>query len=203
MGRPASFDRDDAIEIAMQEIWRHGYEGSSVKAISEKLGITRSSYYNSFGSREELFKAALEVYFAQSPDAVLHQDLPSEGVLELLTDTFRKICTARAADPEGRGCLAINSLTELSGTYEELGQLLKDAVLQSASRIKQLLQLAVEYGELPANTDVHAMSLALQNLMIGLNVFAKVKSDENELWLATKITLQGLGITPKDDHANV
>ena len=42
MARPLKFDRGEAVETAMQEIWRSGYEASSVKAISEKLGVTRS-----------------------------------------------------------------------------------------------------------------------------------------------------------------
>ena len=64
MGRPTSFNRDEAIETVMQEMWRNGYEANTVKALSERLGITRSSYYNAFGSREALFKLALEKYFA-------------------------------------------------------------------------------------------------------------------------------------------
>lgn len=194
MGRPTGFDRSAAIETAMQEIWRHGYEASSVKAISEKLGITRSSYYNAFGSREDLFKAALEAYLAQSPDRVFHQGTPDMPILELLTLTFREICAARAGDREGRGCLAVNSLTELANTHDELGNLIASAVLGSAARLEELLAIAVEKGELPAETDLHAKALALQNLMIGINVFAKALRDEDELWLTVRTTLEGLGL---------
>ena len=48
MGRPAKFDRDKAIEIIMNEIWKKGYEACSVKALSEKLSITRPSFYHAF-----------------------------------------------------------------------------------------------------------------------------------------------------------
>ena len=51
MARPSKFDRKEAVELAMNEIWRDGYEANSVKALSEKLGITRSSFYNAFSSR--------------------------------------------------------------------------------------------------------------------------------------------------------
>lgn len=201
MARPSSFDREAAIEAAMQQMWRNGYEGSSVKAISEKLGITRSSYYNAFGSREELFKEALAVYFAQSPDAVLHGELPDTPILVLLTRTFRAICKARASDPEARGCLAINSLTELDTTHDALGVMIANAVLHSAARLEELLKLAVEKGELAKQTDVHAMALALQNLMVGLNVFSKALRDENELWLTASTTLKALGLYREADHA--
>lgn len=201
MARPSGFDREAAIEAAMQEMWRNGYEASSVKAVSEKLGITRSSYYNAFGSREDLFKEALAVYFAQSPDAVLHGGLPDMPILVLLTRTFRAICKARAEDPEARGCLAVNSLSELDTLHDELGVMIANAVLHSAARLEDLLKLAVSAGELAEQTDVHAMALALQNLLIGLNLFSKALRDEQELWLTASTTLKALGLYREDEHA--
>lgn len=201
MARPSGFDRDTAIETAMQEMWWHGYKSSSVKSISETLGIKRSSYYNAFGSREDLFKEAMAVYFKQSPDYILHGELPDMSVVELLTRTFKAICAARAGDPEGRGCLAINSLTELDESDAELRDLIKNAVLRSAVRLEELLVIAVENGELPATTNVHAKALALQNLMVGINVLAKALRDEDELWLSVKTTLEGLGLYRESNHA--
>ncbi|SDZ40010.1 transcriptional regulator, TetR family [Jannaschia faecimaris] len=178
----------------MQEFWSNGYEATSVKAISETLGITRSSFYNAFGSREDLFKEALAVYFVQSPDAALNEVLPDTRILELLTWTFRAVCAARASNRKGRGCLVINSLTELGGTHEELGAMITNAVLGGAARFEKLLKIAVESGELDAETDVHAKALALQNLLIGLNAFATALHDEEELWLTAKTTLEALGL---------
>lgn len=70
MGRPKAFDRDLAVEVVMNEMWERGYDACSVKAISEKLGITRSSFYNTFGSREKLFFEVIDVYLKESPDTV-------------------------------------------------------------------------------------------------------------------------------------
>ena len=68
MARPSKFDRDEAIETAMEAFWRAGYQACSVRALSERLGITRSSFYNAFGSREALFREALARYGDQAPD---------------------------------------------------------------------------------------------------------------------------------------
>ncbi|MBX2853524.1 MAG: TetR/AcrR family transcriptional regulator [Rhodobacteraceae bacterium] len=194
MARPTSFDRDAAIETAMQELWRHGYEASSVKKISELLGITRSSYYNAFGTREELFKLALAAYGAQSPDRVLCGDLLERPILVLLTAMFRQVCAVRAADPEARGCLFINSLCELGGEQSELGQLLVDSFISGAERLEELLDIAVRNGELPGDTDTHAKALCIQNLLIGLNTQSKAVHDEDELWLVARTMLEGLGL---------
>lgn len=194
MGRPSTFDRDAAVETVMHEIWQNGYEANSVKAMSEKLGITRSSFYNSFGSREALFKEALATYFEQAPDRALYGELPDIPVLALISGTFREIVAIRALDPDKRGCLAVNCASELAGHHDELGPLLGTAIKNSAARFEELLKLAVEQKELPQEFDTHGKALALQNLLVGLSVFAKVLHDEDELWLMVRTTLEGLGV---------
>ena len=201
MPRPSSFDRNDLIEQAMQELWRSGYEASSVKAMSEKLGITRSSYYNAFGAREDLFKETIDAYLDQSPCAMLRGDLPDIPVCALLTRMFRAVCSAPAVDPEARGCLMLNSLCEFDTTKDELGVMVAGNVLESIERFEELLQLALDNGELTDLADVHGTALALQNLLVGLNVLSKALHDEGELWLTAKTTLVSLGLYREDDHA--
>jgi TetR/AcrR family transcriptional repressor of nem operon len=60
-------------------------------------------------------------------------------ILVLLTCTFKAICAARADDSEGRGCLIVNSLSELGNTNLELGNMLKDAVRASAAGFEDIL----------------------------------------------------------------
>ena len=200
MARPSSFDREKAIEAAMQAIWRNGYEATSVKAMSEMLGITRSSYYNAFGTREDLFREVLARYFAQSPDAVLHGQLPKGPILPLITQTFREICAARAADPESRGCMALNCVAEL-GPDHSVGSLCTNAVLASVERFDDLLSMAVANGELPKETDTRAKALALQSLMVGINTMSKAVREEEALWTSARTTLEALGMTQVGDHA--
>lgn len=195
MARPSKFDREAVIETAMQEIWRSGYEATSVKAMSEKLGMTRSSYYNAFGSREDLFKETLVAYFEQSPDRALYDDPGATGIRALFTSTFRAACAARAADPEGRGCMAINALCELAGGPETgLSGMMVAAVLGSAWRFEELLRIGVARGELPDTTDCHGNALALQSLLVGINAMSKAVRAEEDLWLAARTTLGALGL---------
>lgn len=197
MARPTSFDREEAVETAMHAVWENGYENTSVKQLAEMLGITRSSFYNAFGSREELFRAFIPKYAAQSPDAMLRQDVTGD-VLLLITVLYREICKVRAQDPKARGCLLINSVAELCPSQEGLGALLATLVLGSVDRIEELLDVAVENGELPASSNTRAIALALQNLMVGINVICKVVRSEDELWLLTETTLRGLGLYRDD-----
>lgn len=194
MGRPAEFDRDQAVEIVMNDIWLNGFEACSIKAISEKLGITRSSFYNAFGSREALFEEALELYFKQTPDRVLAQAEGDIRIVPMLTKMFKDVCRARAADPQARGCMAVNCVAELVGVNESLGPMLERAVLGSLERLEHLLRRAAANGEIEDRGDLREKALALQNLLIGLNVMCKVVRSEKDLWRAARQTLKGLGV---------
>ncbi len=198
MSRPREFDQAEAIETAMNEIWKNGYEACSVKALSEKLGITRSSFYNAFGSREALFREALVRYFDQSPDKAFATARQGVRVRALLTRTFREVCHARASDPAGRGCMAINSAAELCNVHEELGGLMAEAILNSLGCLEKLLRWGVKQGEIDRDADTHALALALQNLLIGLNLMCKVVRSEDELWLAAETTLKGLDLFARE-----
>lgn len=194
MARPSEFKRDEAIDIIMKEIWLNGFEASSVKSLSERLGITRSSFYNAFGSREAAFKEALSQYFKLSPDNILSEATPKTKIRPLLAKTFREICRVRATDHEAKGCMVLNSVSELCPVHEELSSALTNAMLGSIDRIEQLLKWAKENGEIPDSYDTKSMALAVQNLMIGINVMSKIIRSEKDLWTTASITLNGLGL---------
>lgn len=205
LGRPLKFDRENAVEKAMQAFWAHGYEANSTKALAAHLGITRSSFYNSFGSREALFSECADVYCIQSPDYAFA--LAKKGVVikPLLTSVFRAACKARAGDRDARGCLLVNGVSELCNNNDELGTLIESMVLGCVDRIEELLNWGREQGEFNQSDDLHIMAVALQSQLMGLNVICKVVRDESELWAATKLSLVALGIyeEPKDLSANL
>ena len=192
MGRPKEFNRDEAVDLVMDEVWEHGYEACSVKAISEMLGITRSSFYNAFGSREELFLEVLKAYSGPP----LREWFPINetcSVLKVISDKIHNICKARIDDSAARGCLAINSVIELVGKHDQLGPVLEKEFSINIKFFENLLAIAVERGELD-KCDLHVKAQALQSLIVGLNVMSKLIRDEDELWATTKHGLQGLGL---------
>lgn len=193
MGRTKTFDRDEAVQTVMNEIWKNGYEASSVKALSEKLGLTRSSFYHSFDSREALFLEVLQAYAEQAPDYSLANINSDSQVLKEICTVFKKACFARANDPEHKGCLAVNSVLELVGTNPTLGPVMSNVMSMSLERFKSLLRLAVDVGELE-DKDIQSKAIAIKNLLVGINVMGKIIHDAEELWHSTRISLEGLGI---------
>ena len=65
-GRPSTFDRTEALNRAMNLFWEQGYEGTSFDQLIQAMGISPSSFYNTFGSKERLYQDAAEAYASQS-----------------------------------------------------------------------------------------------------------------------------------------
>ncbi len=191
VGRPKEFDRDEAITTVMNEIWEHGYEACSVKSISEKLGITRSSFYNAFGNREDLFGEILEIYNGPTSDQQWFPIDDTQSVLKAITEGIHNVCKARISDDSARGCLVINSIAELVSRNEKLGPTVEQVFSANIDYIESALSVAAERGEIDKH-NLRVKALALQNVLIGLNVMSKVIRDEDELWAATKHSLQAL-----------
>ena len=197
-GRPSEFDRDAALEVAMLAFWRDGFKETSVKALSERLGITRSSFYNAFGSQDAVFLEALERYLARSPDRAF-AEVPQVGSIRaLITETFRAICQTLAADPDGKGCLAVNSVSALCNVEPELGPKVAAYMNERCKRIETLLRVAVARGELPIDYDITGTALALKALLVGLNSMSKVVPDRRALWPSARAALAAFRLLCED-----
>ena len=58
LGRPLSFDRERALEAAMVQFWRTGYETTSVFELTQAMGITAPSLYTALETRKLSFSNA-------------------------------------------------------------------------------------------------------------------------------------------------
>ncbi|MEQ6028050.1 TetR family transcriptional regulator [Streptomyces sp. NPDC048405] len=89
-GRPPRTEsgdtRDRILVTAREEFSERGYEKTSVRGIAKAAGVDPALVHHYFGTKEQVFGAAIEVAFApamDAPEAIA--DGPLEGVGERLT----------------------------------------------------------------------------------------------------------------------
>ncbi|MER6083172.1 TetR family transcriptional regulator [Streptomyces sp. NPDC001833] len=89
-GRPPRAEsadtRDRILVTAREEFSEHGYEKTSVRAIAKAAGVDSALVHHYFGTKEQIFEAAIAVAFAPALNApVAIADGPLDGVGERLT----------------------------------------------------------------------------------------------------------------------
>ncbi|MXM66239.1 TetR family transcriptional regulator [Streptomyces sp. HUCO-GS316] len=89
-GRPPRTEsadtRDRILTAAREEFSERGYEKTSVRGIAKAAGVDSALVHHYFGTKEQIFEAAVEVAFApamNAPEAIA--DGPLDGVGERLT----------------------------------------------------------------------------------------------------------------------
>lgn len=194
IGRPVAFVRDQALDAAMTLFWRRGFLSVSATDLAAAMGIQRSSFYNSFGSREAVFTEALARYGRVAPDARLDALSPDRPVVPVLVETFREICRQSAADPEAKGCMICNAIAELVGVEDSLGERLEAVVKARIDRFESLLRRAQRAGEIPPLPDPRASAGTWVAFLIGLKTVSKIVRSEKALWGMCRAFLLGQGI---------
>jgi AcrR family transcriptional regulator len=150
MPRPRAFDEDQLVATAKQLFWDHGYGSTSVGDLEAATGLSRSSLYTAFGTKRDLFAAALRLYLETFIDPLLS---PLEGDGAGLREIVRyfEIVASMFEEPDAqRGCLMINTIGECGGRdvgFTQEGQRYIDRV---RSAFANALQPSVRSGVLPA-----------------------------------------------------
>jgi AcrR family transcriptional regulator len=172
-GRPRAFDRDQALTLAMQLFWQHGFEGTSTGQLCAAMGIAMPSLYAAFGSKEALYREALALYALQF-GRTLTEALSSEGpardaVQRMLFVAARQF--SQASHPPG--CMVAGGELQCSTQAAELAA--EVAARRDGARrlIRQRLEAAKTAGELPDGTDTAALAGYFAMIVQGLAVQAR------------------------------
>lgn len=193
-GRPATFDRNTAIKRAMNLFWLDGYLGVTARDLAKAMNIQRSSFYNSFGSKEQVFTEALQNYVQLAPDAALDTIKPGQPVIATVVASLRELCRVRAADKKARGCLVCNSVAELVGVDKKLGPILNDAVKHRIAVMEALFTQARDQDEFVPLTTIPDTARTFVTFSLGINVASKTIRSEAELWSICQTFLLGIGV---------
>lgn len=192
MARTREFDTEAAVSRAMELFWTRGYEATSVRDLTQHLGIGQGSLYAAFGDKDGLYRAALEHYRSTLAAAAL-RDLEQgadarSAIRGMLTERVRV-----AVGHGGRGCLAVNSACERLPEDPSTRRIVRD--MQDASRdaLAEVLRVAVERGEVAARHDPYTLAAYLVTFLNGLLVSAKVTPDRHALEPLVEVALTALG----------
>lgn len=155
----------------MRVFWQHGYEGSSITALTSAMGINRPSLYAAFGDKAALFREAVARY-GTGPGRYIRRALGQPRARQVAEMLLRG-AVANATDPATpKGCLwvqgALVASTEAAPIRKDMAALRDGGTTQ----IRERLERALREDDLPPGTNVQALTLFLVSVMNGIAVQA-------------------------------
>jgi AcrR family transcriptional regulator len=172
-GRPRTFDREQALRSAMEVFWARGYDGTTLEELQAAMGgIAPPSFYAAFGSKEQLFREAVELYRATMSERIMGalEGQPAregiEGVLRAATEQF-------CSDDGPRGCLILLGALNCTRANKEVHDHLYELRQHGPDIIRRRLIRAVSEGALPAGTPVEEIASFYTTVLHGLAMRAR------------------------------
>lgn len=159
------------MDAAMRAFWRAGYDGTSTEALCAATGLGRSSIYNTFSSKHDLFERALRRYMAdKNADTFAVLDGPGSAKDKIRALLWRIV---DAPDDDPLGCLVVNATVELGTRDRDVARLL-DA---DQDRRRTALATTIAAGQRTGDIDKRRDAVDLANFVIatigGMRVAAR------------------------------
>jgi TetR/AcrR family transcriptional regulator, transcriptional repressor for nem operon len=196
MPRPRTFDEDRAVDAAMRTFWANGYEATTTDDLCAATGLGRSSIYNTFTSKHELFRRAL-LRYVEMMTTIQLGILEDEGrsPVERLRDLFSAVIDGEVAtrrDGRSIGCLTVNTTVELAGRDAEAAEILdRDAERRSAA-LRILIAAGQRAGEIATAIDPESVARYLNAVIAGMRVAGQGGADRAALRSIADTALAGL-----------
>jgi TetR/AcrR family transcriptional repressor of nem operon len=177
MARPREFDETRALGAARDLFWQHGYEATSLADLLDAMGIAKSSFYETFGSKHALFLRALADYQSERESTARARMAGAPSARAAIEALFRGI----VASEEAKGCMTCNEAVELAPRDRAV----EAEVGRGLGGLETLLAETVGRGQRDGSIARHHDASALARLLMvafnGLQVMIRARMERARL----------------------
>ena len=189
-GRPKTFARDRAIDVAMEAYWREGTDGVPLNEVCRRAHVAKPGVYREFGGEDGLMEAVLARY-AETVLAQMFERITGdrpfaevlEGLIEFMTDADRDMPP---------GCL----LAKMRVVSSRLGPatLARAEALGAAARARYAdwVELAKGRGEIAPSVPTNVAAAFIDSQFTMLLVQMAAGADPEQLRAQARLAFVGL-----------
>lgn len=194
MARPREFDETEVLDAALGCFWGRGYEATSIRELTDAMGISTPSIYNAFGDKRQLYVEALEHYCRTRTHPLIERiEDRSEGARAIVA-FFTEIIDRSVTDRDRRGCFLINSALEVAPHDKMMAKVVAAHLDAVHGFLRRQLQAAHASNEIDLAADASGSADHLLSVLLGLRVLARSRPERELLERTVGSALIAIGI---------
>lgn len=178
MSRPKEFVETDVLEKAVKLFSQKGYNGISMQDLVDGLKLNRSSIYDTFGDKEQLFVAALKHYRQAYTQKMLDIIKESEDIKTTIKELLQYI-QQDVAENKKTGCMMVNTAVEMTGMEPFISNIVQENMDAIEKALEEKIQSAQKNGIIAKKHSAKALSRQLTNTINGLRISEKLGVERN------------------------
>lgn len=177
MMRAKPYDREKALDAALNLFWRKGYHATSLKDLEATLAMKPGSIYAAFKSKEALYLASLERYFLYGRDQLRREIGAAPSILIGLAAYLRSHGRAEEASQRGRACMIVKTVLGTTEAEPEIRDRAKAYYEAMRAEFAAYFRKARDAGELPQDADPDRLAQRYQADLTALRIEAQSSAD--------------------------
>ncbi|MDA8371217.1 MAG: TetR/AcrR family transcriptional regulator [Nocardiopsaceae bacterium] len=195
MGRPRQFNEEHAVQAACRTFWAKGFDGTSTEDLCQATGLPRSSLYNTFHSKEHLFRRALSHYVSTMTarqGAIL--DTQGANGLERIRSLLAAIVDDEAANRQSgqSGCFTVNTITTIAARNPAIARLVEADLHKRLASLRLAVMDGRLDGSIAADRDPDAAAWYVTSLISGIRIAGQAGADREALEGIAAVGVQAL-----------
>jgi len=175
------FDEKLILEKAMELFWKKGFHATSIQDLVTYLGISRSSIYDTYGGKNELFNKSFQLYRTTNITGFSNFLNQQKNVKIGLRKLFEMAIEQAIADMDRKGCFVVNTTTELVPGDIEIQKILKENEDTFVNIFYEFLLKGEQSGEISKGKNLKSIANLYYTLYNGIKVVSKVQPNSKKL----------------------
>lgn len=192
MARKKEFNEDELLNKALSLFWDKGYHATSAQDLVDRLGINRSSLYNTYTDKKTLFAKSLRQYQSKNTNAVLSLLNNADNAEEVITQILYAVIKESEEDTLAKGCFMVNTAVELSSHDKEIADLVTENNLSVENALAKTIEKGQHDGQFKTAIDSRALARFIFSTISGLRVAARAGADRKVLEDIVTVALSAL-----------
>lgn len=192
MARTKTFDETLALDKAMHAFWTTGYDGTSIHDLETAMGLSRTSIYNAYGNKRQLFNQVI-LHYQQTVLMNLLSSVGSEPDIRIAIEKLLSgVIDIHFDKANPGGCLVVLSVLEKEQHEADTIRLLETIIKQVEKFLLRKITEAQKSGQISKKIDTQSASLMIATTAMGTMVMGKANFSKAALRNIIKTTISVL-----------